>query len=162
MIVTDEGANPSLPTKTFKGSRKMDKKTEGKKEALVEYKGDLEEILKLKKCIKDKDERLKKQEGKIKKQAGRISRIEERYSKIVWTFIAIGTCFLSGGLLYLMAHIYYALPDSVITTTLESGWISHDIVDALQFFGFYVLCFLAITGLVAWLIFLYWLFKEEE
>lgn len=147
----------SAPSKPIKEVKNMNKKTKGKKEeAIVEYAGEQKEIKKLKACIKDKDIRLKKQEDKISQQAGRISTIEARHSNVVWTLIISGVIFLIGVLTYVMIHIYNKLPDSVITT----GYI-HDIVDALQFFGFYMVCFLAVSGLIAWIFVAHAIYKEE-
>ena len=98
------------------------------------------EIKQLKDCVKEKDQRLKE-------QANRIETIETRHSNIVWCFIISSV--VAGFILlgYTMTHIYSKLPDAV--EAAGSGMSRYSFLDPLQFFGFYLICFLAFIGFIA-------------
>lgn len=109
------------------------------------------EIKQLKECVKDKDKRLKE-------QADRIETIETRYSKIVWCFII---SFVVAGFIllgYTMTHIYSKLPDAV--TKASSGISRFELLDPLQFVGFYLICFLAFVGFIALLFLVHMILKD--
>ena len=116
------------------------------------------EIIKLKECVKEKDERLKK-------QSRRIEKIESRYSTIVWSFII---AFVVAGFIllgYTMYHIDSNLPAATtFTNSIANDTLSGKVlnfIDPLQFFGYYIICFLAFVGFITVLYIVHWLIKDH-
>ncbi len=117
------------------------------------------EIRQLKECVRDKDKRLKEQKEEIKEQDERIETIESRHSTIVWGFVI--SFVIAGFILlgYTMTHVYSKLPDAV-TKAASSGLSRFDFLDPLQFFGFYLICFLAFVGFIALLFVVYKIMED--
>jgi len=117
-----------------------------------------ERIDKLEKCVKEKDERLKK-------QSRRIEKIENRYSTIIWifiiSFIVVGFILLG----FTMFHIHGNLPDAITSTDGgANGSLSGktlNFVDPLQFVGFPIICFLAFVGFLTVLYIAHGLIKDR-
>lgn len=113
------------------------------------------EIIKLKECVKEKDDRLKK-------QSRRIEKIEDRHSTIIWIFIISFIVVGFGSLGYVMIDIDGNLPDAISSVEGKTiSGITYVYDDPLQYFGYGIICILAFVGFLTLLYIAHWLIKNR-